>query len=107
MSDFIKRQDVLAEMKNEVKQYSYGEDASSDSLIRIVSEAQGYISNEHYAQKIVKALEKEAQRCDKIMVGLSNVEERYAYVKKAEAYRYAKQVVVDVLAEVINHPTEN
>lgn len=97
MSDYIKRQDVLKEMKEEVKRYSFGEDASSDSLIKIVSESQGYISNEQFARKIVKALEKEANKCDELVVESDKIEDRCAYVKKAEAYRYAKEIVVNIL----------
>lgn len=101
MSDFIKRQDVLMEIRAEIKQCEdMHVNVSEDSLIRIIEQAEGYNSNEHFARKIVKALEKEAQHSDKIVVGLGAVEDRMAQLKKSEAYRYAQEIVVNILDEL-------
>lgn len=101
MSDFIKRQDVLMEIRAEIKQCEdMHVNVSEDSLIRIIEQAEGYNSNEYFAKKIVKELEKEAQHSDKIVVGLGAVEDRMAQLKKSEAYRYAQEIVVNILEEL-------
>lgn len=101
MSDLIKRQDVLQEIRAEIKHCEEMHvNVSEDSLIRIVEQAEGFNSNEHFAKKIIKELEKVALESDEIMVDLDSAEDRRAQLKKSEAYRYAKEIVVNVLGEL-------
>ena len=101
MSDLIKRQDVLREIRAEIKNCeNMNVKSSDDSLIRIIEQAEGYNSNEYFAMKILRELEKEAQHCDKIGMGLGVVVDMMAQFKKSEAYRYAQEIVVNILGEL-------